>query len=802
MGDPPALGVLGDAGRLPRRRRDGVLPDRGRPPPPRAPRPGRGRACVPRRALRPGAQRSRGPARARVRRPRHARAGRAADRAHPRLHPVGLPRGDGALLRRPRRTTGGRRARRTQRRHRQTQRRGGVRRRPAGAAARQGGCAVLRDPRRLRALAPCRRPDQDGNRPMTTPTYAEHLTPAHLAAAQRHLLAKAIAEFAHEHLVAPASDPGLDTVAAQPARPPKPADPGLDTVAAQPARPPTDPQPARPPRGYTLTSPGAESTYSFTARVLDLEHWVIDPDSLTRTVDRAEAPLDVLAFVTEFAARLGLTGQLLPTYLEELSSTLAAAAWKLHHGGPSAHELADADHQTVEAAMTEGHPAFLANNGRIGFGGDDYAAYAPETGRPVRLVWLAARRAVTHLALGDGLTEQDLYAEELGPDVVAAFRARLIGHGLDPDDYLFVPVHPWQWVNRMVITFAPDLARRDLVHLGEGSDDHRPQQSIRTFANLTDPGRHYVKTALAIQNMGFLRGLSPAYMRPTPAINDWVHDLVAADPELQDCDFEVLRERATVGYTGDAYHALPDRSAYTRMVAALWRESPVHRLTDGERAATMASLLHRDHEGTALATTLVKASGLMPEVWLRTYLRAYVRPIVHCLLRHDLAFMPHGENLVMVLRDHVPVRMLMKDIGEEIAVMDDQPLPAEVERCRASVPQDVKALALHTDVFDGFLRYLAAILDEDGVLPAELFWAEVADCVDGHLADHPELAEAAAAYDLFRSEFRHSCLNRLQLRNTLQMVDLTDQAESLIFAGTLANPIAAHRRSHDRGGSR
>ena len=81
--------------------------------------------------------------------------------------------------------------------------------------------------------------------------------------------------------------------------------------------------------------------------------------------------------------------------------------------------------------------------------------------------------------------------------------------------------------------------------------------------------------------------------------------------------------------------------------------------------------------------------------------------------------MPHGENLVLVLRDGVPVRVLMKDIGEEVAVMGDQPLPPDVERIRVEVGDDVKALALHTDVFDGFLRYLAAILDTDGVLPAD-----------------------------------------------------------------------------------
>ena len=28
--------------------------------------------------------------------------------------------------------------------------------------------------------------------------------------------------------------------------------------------------------------------------------------------------------------------------------------------------------------MTEGHPCFVANNGRLGFGVDDYLRYAPE----------------------------------------------------------------------------------------------------------------------------------------------------------------------------------------------------------------------------------------------------------------------------------------------------------------------------------------------------------------------------------------------------------------------------------------
>jgi siderophore synthetase component len=66
--------------------------------------------------------------------------------------------------------------------------------------------------------------------------------------------------------------------------------------------------------------------------------------------------------------------------------------------------------------------------------------------------------------------------------------------------------------------------------------------------------------------------------------------------------------------------------------------------------------------------------------------------------------MPHGENLIVVGEDHVPRRAFMKDIGEEVAVMNDRSVPADVARIRIAVCDDIKALALFTDVFDGFAR--------------------------------------------------------------------------------------------------
>ncbi|AEE47180.1 IucA/IucC family protein [Cellulomonas fimi] len=599
------------------------------------------------------------------------------------------------------------------------------------------------------------------DRPTTTATLAStaaHLRPEPMAVAQRHLVAKALAEFAHERLLAPVR-----------------VDAG------------TTADDARGPHDYRVVLDGGRVVYRFRARRLALEHWALDESSLTRDVDGTPAPLDALDLVLELQPLLRIPDHLLAVYLEEIAATLASGAFKAHHGGPSAADLVGAPLWEVEAAMTEGHPSFVANNARIGFGVAEHAAFAPEAGRPVRLVWLAVRRSVSHLALGAGLDEDAFYRQELGGATVARFHAQLRDLGLDPADYRWLPVHPWQWEHRLAVTFAPDVARRDLVLLGAGDDDHLPQQSIRTLLNVSDPTRHYVKVALAIQNMGFLRGLSPAYMRATPAINDWVADLVASDPVLAGHRFRLLRERVSIGYTGDAYHRTPQPNAHRKMVAALWRESPVPLVPAGHRLATMASLLHRDADGASYVGALVAASGLDAATWVGRYLDVYLAPLVHCLLAHDLAFMPHGENVILELDAHVPVGAFLKDVGEEVVVLTDRPLPDEVARVRQPVDAAEAALAIFTDVFDGVLRHLAAILDTDGLIDERSFWALVAACVDAHAVRFPDLHRRV---DLRAPRFAHSCLNRLQLRNTAQMVDLADQSGSLLFAGTLANPIA------------
>ncbi|MFJ6566018.1 IucA/IucC family protein [Streptomyces sp. NPDC091292] len=588
-----------------------------------------------------------------------------------------------------------------------------------------------------------------------------HLTPDRWAAATRHLLAKALSEFAHERLITPART-------------------GADGR-------------------YRVTGDDGSVTYRFAARRLALDHWHVDPASITRhrtgdnTAEDDELPLSALDFFIELRGALGLSDEILPVYLEEISSTLSGTCFKLGKPDVSAADLAGADFQAVETGMTEGHPCFVANNGRLGFGVHEFLAYAPEAARPVRLLWLAARRDRAAFTAGAGIEYGSFLRAELGEETLSRFDGLLRERDLDPADFLLMPVHPWQWWNKLSVTFAAEVAQDRLVVLGEGEDDYLAQQSIRTFFNTSDPARHYVKTALSVLNMGFMRGLSAAYMAATPAINDWLAGLIERDEVLRSTGLTIIRERAAVGYRHLEYEAATDRySPYRKMLAALWRESPVPALRDGERLATMASLLHIDRDGKSLAAALINGSGLAPVEWLRRYLRAYLTPLLHSFYAYDLVFMPHGENVILVLDEAGAVsRAVFKDIAEEIAVMDpDAVLPPAVERIRVEVPEDKKLLSIFTDVFDCFFRFLSAHLTTEGVVDEDTFWRTVAQCVTEYQDARPELADRFKQYDLFAPEFELSCLNRLQLRDNRQMVDLADPSGALQFAGTLTNPLA------------
>ncbi|NIG56239.1 IucA/IucC family siderophore biosynthesis protein [Chitinophaga sp. Cy-1792] len=546
---------------------------------------------------------------------------------------------------------------------------------------------------------------------------------------------------------------------------------------------------------YILSADDPAIEYHFRAKVLKLDHWHIDITSLCKYINGEQSEIDSLRFIIEFKTKINISEAVLPVYLEEISSTLYSSAYHHTYNTLTSETLAISDYQVIEQAMMAGHPCFIANNGRIGFDATDYRRFAPESADPFPLLWVAAHKERTGYTGGTALPYDQLIAEELDTDTLAQFFQILDNLQLDRNDYYFIPVHPWQWFNKLAIIFANDLSSGQLVYLGPAKDKYIPQQSIRTFYNITSPQRRYTKTSLSILNMGFMRGLHASFVLTAPPICEWVNNIVESDDFLREKGFVLLQEVAAVGYTNPHYASIirDDNSSYNGMLSALWRESPRQRLKPGQRLMTMAALLHVDTFGNALLPSLIKASGMSTTAWLKQYLDCYLTPLLHCYYYHDMRFMPHGENVILIIENNVPAGVIMKDIAEEIAVLNpDLPMPENVRQIYMKVADHLKILSIFTQAFDCFFRFLQEILVEHAAYPETQFWGLVADCVTTYQQRFPQLQEKYEKIDLFAPEIIKTCLNRLQIRNNRKMVDhMYDPFKSQQFAGTLQNPLAA-----------
>lgn len=555
----------------------------------------------------------------------------------------------------------------------------------------------------------------------------------------------------------------------------------------------TVPEPVETPKNgyqvYRLILGDGSICYSFGARILAMNHWSIRPETIKKTELKAPAALDAMQLVIEL--KDFVSQDVFPSYLEESASTLHAMAYTYHYGKPNSSALVSASYQELEGAMT-GHPRFIASNGRIGFDLDDYRQYAPETASPFPLCWLAGHKEKAVFTAISTLDYQQVLSQETDVSLRDKWDNYLVEKDLDPKDYYYFPVHPWQWNNVLTLQFAGDISVQNLVYLGPGDDHYLPQQSIRTFYNFSEPDRFYVKTAVGLLNMGYVRGLSPRFMQSNPGINEWLQAMLHKDRYLRGLNFIILREVASISFEHSQFEAaLENDSHYKKMLACLWRESPAPHLKTGQNLMTMAALLHSDQQGVPLLPELIRASGISPIKWVKSYLRCYLQPLLHCFYQYDMVFMPHGENLILIMENHVPVKAIMKDIGEEVSLFTPSyEVPDVAQRLVVCLDGQERTLPIFTQLFDSIFRFISGLLEESNTLAEEDFWKEVAQSIKEYQNLHPELTEKFAAYDLFAQHFEPDALNKLQLSNNRKLRDRSKPFTGLPTVGRLKNPIS------------
>ncbi len=476
-----------------------------------------------------------------------------------------------------------------------------------------------------------------------------------------------------------------------------------------------------------------------------------------------------------------ILGQLPPSdrltaFMDELEQTLLKDLQAQDQAHPARPPAALRAYDELEGDIMDAHLYHPSYKSRIGFSLDENRRYGPEFKQLLQLQWLAVHRRLGRVNHSAHTSYETLLQEELGAGDYERFAGILAQQGKSIDDYLLVPVHPWQWQQRVAMLFHSELASGDIVVLGQGQDSYRAQQSIRTLANYSTPDKAYVKLSLSITNTSTSRILAAHTLMNGPIIADWLHGLIEKDDYAKQLDFVILGEVLGASFNYDQLPEHRKAKAYGTL-GAIWRESLHGYLREGEAAVPFNGLCHIDESGRPLIDPWIQRHGVL--LWTEQLLQASVTPIIHMLFAHGIGMESHAQNIMLIHRDGLPARIALKDFHDGVRYSprhlaqpelapDLVPVPASHARINRNsfiLTDDLDAVRDFTcDAFFFICMAETAIfLARHYGLPEQDFWSMAARVVHQYQQRHPQHAERFRAFDVFAPTFQVEELTKRRL---------------------------------------
>ncbi|OMF11796.1 IucA/IucC family siderophore biosynthesis protein [Paenibacillus amylolyticus] len=485
------------------------------------------------------------------------------------------------------------------------------------------------------------------------------------------------------------------------------------------------------------------------------------------TIQREGVPCTDLDLFLEEIVLNALKGANVTAFIQELLETMAKDS-QCRAILPLNIPSEDRHYDALESHMTDGHLYHPSYKSRLGFSLKDNLAYGPEFNTEVALVWVAVKKEFAQTAVSAGYTSEELVGQHLTVEDVQRFHQMLECDGKEGavtgERYVFIPVHPWQWEHQLESVYARQLMDGDIVYLGPSSSPYRAQQSIRSLSNRVNPEAPYIKLALSITNTSSTRILAQHTTQNAPLISDWLDELVREDELLQQVQFGILKEIMGLSFRYEELPVTQYGRAYGTL-GAIWRENVSVHLKEGETAWPLNALMLVQRDGVPFIQDAVERHGV--EKWSEALVRTVTLPIIHLLYAHGIALESHAQNIILVLENDLPKRIIIKDLHDGVRYVPNQLLHPERAPRLNPEPEthrkfnrysfiyagDVSEVRDYT--YDAFfficMTDIALALEKFG-LSEEAFWQLCAGVIVDYQKQHPEYAERFVAFDLFAED--------------------------------------------------
>lgn len=453
-------------------------------------------------------------------------------------------------------------------------------------------------------------------------------------------------------------------------------------------------------------------SYTFKAYKSVWCHLVIDAGSLKRS-DGLE--LDAAKFFKETQHLTQMDDITLANFLEEMLHTLYSDQVLLRKS-ISVEKMYQLDSLKVETYLN-GHPKLILNKGRLGWSPGDLSAFSPENNREVQFCRVAIKKDLLEINYQKDKSFDEIITADLTKQELDKLREEIYRKKINHESYYIIPIHPWQWENKIRFFFQKDINNKDIVFLANVGDSYRPHISLRTFSNCDNIHFYDIKLPISILNTSCVRGIPARHISVASEISQGVESILKQDRLLLELNTDCLKDIAAFSYVEPSYSDIKNAPyRYREFLGAIWRESSVARLNKDEKCLMTGALSYLDKSGKSLIGFLIERSSLSIEGWLENYFRKVVIPLYHLQSQYGIGLVAHGQNTILKLKNNAPSGLIVKDFQGDLRLNEN--LPSETRKHFAeyviekldSLPADHIIHDLITGHFVSVLRFISQVL--------------------------------------------------------------------------------------------
>jgi siderophore synthetase component len=303
-------------------------------------------------------------------------------------------------------------------------------------------------------------------------------------------------------------------------------------------------------------------------------------------------------------------------------------------------------------AALRDRPFHPSSKAKIGFSAEDVTEYAAEFGKTIRLRWVAIRRNAVQQGCENDLSILDMLYDAQREEVQAEFHRR----GLSMDEYLPMPVHPWQLEHVILPRFTKEIVEGSIVVLDMQIGDVFATSSLRSMAQTAESAL-MLKLPVSVLSLGAAR-----YLPVVKLLNGLVGEQMLRQAVA--CD-EILKEKVYMCEEQNWWGFMPESMGlfddHPRHLAAQIRVYPAELLDDAYKIVPMAALgvnLDGHHLLTEILDKDVSAEDVLA---FYSQIAVTFYDVVIRLFKVGVVPEIHGQNCCLVLEHQQVKGLLFRD---------------------------------------------------------------------------------------------------------------------------------------------